>query len=227
MVRKGRPVDASGPLSASGGVRRLIGMLVARLLTSALLVVLFTGSSGAQPAPNLTGTWRYNAEASDAGGTGTDDGGSDPGPIGGFGMPGRQPLGGYGSPGGMAAPGGGVEDPQARKQRMELMRELLEPVRRFVIAQDATSVSFTYDDGRTVRYRTNGKAEKHQATNGVVETETRWKKGALVRETNLDDGVSIEETFTLVSPRGLIIEVEVSGGVGRRKPVRRVYDPVE
>ena len=127
----------------------------------------------------------------------------------------------------MAAPGGSTVDPQTRKQRLELMRELLEPVRRLVIAQDGTSVSFTYDDGRTVRYRTNGKAEKHQAVHGVVETETRWKKGALVRETNLDDGITIEEKFTLVSPRGLVVEVEVSGGIGRRKPVRRVYDPVE
>lgn len=201
--------------------------MASRLLLLPLLSVLVAGTtSTAQPVPDLSGSWRYNASASDAAGAGGDDGGSAPGPIGGFGMPGRQPLGGYGSPGGMAAPGG-VADPQLRKQRMELMRELLEPVRRLVIAQDGTSVSFTYDDGRTVRYRTNGKTEKHQAVNGVVETETRWKKGALVRETNLDDGVSIEETFRLVSPRGLVIEVEVSGGVGRRKPVRRVYDPVE
>jgi hypothetical protein len=200
--------------------------MVPRLILAPLLVVLAAGATLAQPSPDLSGSWRYNPTASDAGGTGGDDGGSDPGPIGGFGMPGRQPIGGYGSPGGMASPGG-VVDPQTRKQRMELMRELLEPVRRLVIAQDGSSVSFTYDDGRTVRYRTNGKTEKHQAVNGVVETETRWKKGALVRETNLDDGVSIEEKFTLVSPRGLVIELEVSGGVGRRKPVRRVYDPVE
>lgn len=199
--------------------------MVPRLLLSWFVSVLLGGALAAQAPPNLAGTWRYNADASDIGGTSDDDGG-DAGPFT-FGMPGRQPLGGYGSPGGMASPGGGSMDPQARKQRVELMRELLEPARRLVIAQDATSVSFTYDDGRTVRYRTNGKAEKHQAVNGVVETETRWKKGTLVRETNLDDGMSIEETFTLVSPRGLVIELEVSGGVGRRKPVRRVYDPAD
>ena len=140
-------------------------------------------------------------------------------------MPGRQPLGGYGSPGGPASPG--VVDPQTRKQRMELLRELIEPVRRLSIAQDSSAVSFTYDDGRTVRYRTNGKAERHQAVNGVVETETRWKKNRLVRETSLDDGVTIEETFTLTSPRGLSVEIEIGGGVGRRKPIKRIYDPVE
>ena len=155
-----------------------------------------------------------------------DDGGSRGGraPLGGFGMPGRQPLGGFGSPGGMAPP---VVDPELRKQRMELMQELLQPIRRMTIAQDGGSVSFTYEDGRTVRYRTNGRAEKHQAINGVVETETRWKKGKLVRETNLDDGMSIEETFWVESPRVLVVELETRGGPGRRTPVRRVYDPVE
>jgi hypothetical protein len=191
---------------------------------ASLVALILVAVPSAQAPPDLTGTWRYNAEASDVGGAGGDDGMP---PLGGLGMPGRQPLGGFGTPGGMASPGGGPMDPEARKQRMALVSELLEPARRVTIAQDASSVTFTYPDGRAVRYRTNGKAEKHQAVNGVVETETRWKKGKLVRETSLDDGMSIEETFTLVSPRGLVIETEVSGGVGRRKPLRRVYDPVE
>jgi hypothetical protein len=195
-----------------------------------LLAVLFMAhASSAQAPADLAGTWRLNAEASDVGGTGGDESEvptSGRVPVGGLGMPGRQPLGGYGSPGGMAAPGA-VVDPQTRKQRMELLRELLEPVRKLSIAQDASTVSFTYDDGRTVRYHTNGKAERHQAINGVVETETRWKKGRLVRETSLDDGVTIEETFTLTSPRGLSVEIEIGGGVGRRKPIKRIYDPVE
>jgi hypothetical protein len=200
----------------------------ARLLLVSILMALCAGSTAAQSPPDISGGWRLNAEASDAGGTGGDESEmpGTRGPMGGFGMPGRQPLGGYGSPGGMAAPPGGM-DPQARKQQMALVRELLEPVRRFTISQDAGSVSFVYEEGRTVRYRTDGKAEKHQAINGVVETETRWKKGKLVRETNLDDGISIEETFVLTSPRGLSVNVEISGGVGRRKPIQRIYDPVE
>jgi hypothetical protein len=196
-----------------------------RLSLVSLLVLTLAGVPAAQAPPDLSGTWRYNAEASDVAGAGGGDDGMPP--LGGLGMPGRQPLGGFGAPGGMASPGGAPMDPEARKQRMALVSELLEPARRMTIAQDASSVSFTYADGRTVRYRTNGKVEKHQAVNGVVETETRWRKGKLVRETSLDDGMSIEETFTLVSPRGLVIETEVSGGVGRRKPLRRVYDPVD
>lgn len=199
--------------------------------TVCLATIVFLGAAGpafAQTVVDLSGTWRLDADASDAPGSGGGDiEGSEGGrvPLGGFGMPGRQPLGGYGSPGGMGAPGG--MDPEARKQRIELVRELLQPMRRVTIAQDAASVSFTYDDGRTVRYRTDGKAEKHQAINGVIETQTRWKKGKLVRETNLDDGTSIEETFSIGSPRALVIELEMSGGPGRRKPLRRVYDPVE
>ncbi len=189
-------------------------------------LVLGVAALAAQPPVDLSGTWRYNAEASEVGGSG--DGGGPPTnrlPFGGFGMPGRQPLGGPGSPGGFGGPG--TENPELRKQRLELMQELLQPVRRMTIAQAGDVVTFTYDDGRTVRYRTHGRMEKHQAMHGVVETETRWKKGRLVRETDLDDGTSIEEAFTIASPRALIVEVKVHGGPGRRKPLRRVYDPVE
>jgi hypothetical protein len=195
----------------------------ARLATLLCVVVVGLAAVHAQPPPDLTGSWRYNADASDVGGAGGGDG-TDMGraPVGGFGSAGRSPLGGFGSTGVMTP-----MTPEARKQRGELIRELVQPIRRFTIAQDKASVSFTFDDGRTVRYRTDGKAEKHQAVNGVVETETRWKKGRLVRETLLDDGMSVEETFSLVSPRGLVLEVELLGGVGRRKPLRRVYDPVE
>lgn len=198
------------------------------LALSALLIATTVAVATQAPA-DLAGTWRYNAEASDVGGTGGDDGGGPAGgrlPMGGgFGMPGRQPMGGFGSPGGMAGPEG--RNPELMKQRIELMRELMEPVRRMTIAQDGSSVSFTFDDGRTVRYRTHGKTEKHQQVNGVVETETRWKKDKLVRETHLDDGMTIEETFTIGSPRALVVELKLHGGSGRRKPLRRVYDPVE
>jgi ribosomal protein L19 len=200
-----------------------------RFLLASLVVLVAVAMPVAQAPVDLSGNWRLNAQASDVGGTGGDESEMPTAgrvPVGGLGMPGRQPLGGYGSPGGPASPGAAV-DPQTRKQRMELLRELLEPVRKLSIAQDSSAVSFTYDDGRTVRYRTNGKAERHQAVNGVVETETRWKKNRLVRETSLDDGVTIEETFTLTSPRGLSVEIEIGGGVGRRKPIKRIYDPVE
>ena len=198
--------------------------MAARFVRLVVGLALGAVSLSAQSVPDLTGTWRYNAEASDAGGSGGDADGPPTNrvPFGGFGMPGRQPLGGPGAPGGFGGPAS--ENPELRKQRMELLQELLQPVRRFTIAQEAGLVTFTYDDGRTVRYRTDGRMEKHQAVHGVVETETRWKKGRLVRETDFDDGTSIEESFSVSSPRALVLEVKVPG---RRKPLRRVYDPVE
>ena len=90
----------------------------------------------------LSGTWRLNAEASDVGGTGGNEGEVPTAgrvPVGGLGMPGRQPLGGYGSPRGHGVTGVGSSIPQTRKQRMELLRELLEPVRKLSIAQDAST----------------------------------------------------------------------------------------
>jgi hypothetical protein len=46
-----------------------------------------------------------------------------------------------------------------------------------------------------------------------------------VRETNLDDGVRIVETFSRESPQQLVITVKTSGGPLRRsKPLRRVYE---
>lgn len=111
------------------------------------------------------------------------------------------------------------------KRRAALLRELLAPVTRFTLEHDAQAVSFTYGDGRRVTYRTSGKAEKHQAINGTVETETRWRQGALVRETNLDDGVTITETFTREEGGLLAITIRMSGGpLGRAKPLRRVYE---
>ncbi len=198
-----------------------------RAAVIALAAVLGVSIATAQAPQDLSGSWRLDANASEAPGTGGADGGGSRGgraPLGGFGMPGRQPMGGFGAPGGMAPP---MIDPEVRQQRMDLLRELLQPIRRLTIAQDASSVSFTYEDGRTVRYRTSGKAEKHQALNGVVETETRWKKGRLVRETHLDDGMTIEETFWIDAPRVLVMELETSGGPGRRKPARRVYEAVD
>lgn len=121
--------------------------------------------------------------------------------------------------------GGPHRDPEEVKRRAELLRELLAPVTRFTLDQDAQSVSFTYADGRRVTYRTNGKAEKHQALNGTVETETRWQRGALVRETNLDDGFTITERFTRDDASQLVVTVRMSGGPMRRaKPLRRVYE---
>lgn len=194
---------------------------------AAALVLLVAGRGEAQTV-SLSGEWRLNSTLSDmSGGAGADDGRVRP-------TGGRAPMGGgFGGIGGgspMGGLGGGrpVGDPAQMKQRRELLRELLEPVHRMTIDQDDESVSFIYADGRRVTYRTNGKAEKHQALNGTVETETRWQRGALIRKTNLDDGTTLTETFTLEASGQLAVVMKTSGGMLRRmKPLRRVYDPAE
>jgi hypothetical protein len=203
---------------AQGATVQAIGVWMA---TAALLAVTANGVA-AQGRPSLSGQWRLNAGASDAGGAPSDAG--MPGPQGG-----RAPLGGgFGGLGG--PPMGGMRgrapvDPDQLKQRRDLVRELLEPVARFTLAHDAQAVTFTYADGRQVRYRTSGRPEKHQAVNGTVETETRWKGETLERETNLDDGLRITETFTRESATQLVVTVKVSGGPMRRaRPLRRVYE---
>jgi len=181
------------------------------------------GPTVAQEATSLRGQWRLNAAASDLGGAPSEA--ETPGPRGG-----RAPMGGGGFGGPGVSPFGGMRgrppmDAEAMKQRRDLIRELLEPVQRFTLEHDATMARFTYADGRQVTYRTNGKAEKHQATNGVVETETRWQKGALVRETHLDDGLRITETFTRPAPEQLTLTVKMSGGPLRgARPLTRVYE---
>ena len=190
--------------------------------TSCVGVVLLGAVLAAQAPVSLDGQWRLNANLSDLAAGATDA--ARPGPQGG-----RAPMGGFGGVGGPPL-GGGMrtrppQDPERMKQRMDLVRELLEPVTRFTLEQDAETVSFTYADGRRVTYRTNGRAEKHQAVNGTVETETRWHRGSLVRETNLDDGLTITETFARDEAAQLVITVRMSGGPMRRaKPLRRVYE---
>lgn len=192
------------------------------VLAVAILATVPVVSAQVPDASSLRGRWRLNASASDAGGVPSEA--PMPGPQGG-----RAPMGGgFGSPGG--SPFGGMRgrpamDPEEARQRRELMRELLDPVVRFTLEHDEAMARFTYADGRQVTYRTNGKAEKHQAMHGTIETETRWRDGALVRETNLADGVKIVETFTRETPEQLTLTVTTSGGPLRRaKPITRVYE---
>ncbi len=177
----------------------------------------------AQEPASQRGPWKLGPSLSDAT---TPRDAALPGPQGG-----RAPFGGgFGGPGPGGSPfGGGLRgrppaDPEARAQRRALLRELLEPVTRMAIDHDGDAVHFTYADGRRVTYRTSGKSEKHQAVQGTVETETRWQRGALVRETHLDDGLRLTETFTRESSSQLVVTVTMSGGpIRRAKPVRRVY----
>ena len=86
------------------------------------------------------------------------------------------------------------------------MKEVLEAPKNFVITVEEPMVIFTYTDGRIVRYKADGKEEKHQYPSGTVKTKAKWEVDRLTIETNLGDGFKITHTYkTTGDPRQLIV----------------------
>ena len=78
------------------------------------------------------------------------------------------------------------------------------------------------------RYATNGKKEKHQMDAGVVETTTKWDKGALVLSINAGNGMKVTKSYTMASEtRQLVVDIKVEDSRMPRPmpPIRQVYDP--
>lgn len=197
-------------------------------VTGVLVGVLATGAS-AQDLTSLQGHWQLNRPISDVS-TGMSEGDARR-PAGG-----RAPMGGpFGGPAGSGPVGGGMVgrtpmDQDEMRQRTALLVELMAPHARLLIEVVGDVVTFTGEDGHRASYRTNWRAEKHQAINGSVETRTRWRKGVLERETRLDAGFRITETFALdPDTQQLVVTAQLRGGRfgGERRPVRRVYDRAE
>jgi hypothetical protein len=199
--------------------------------------------------PRFAGAWRLNKELSAAaqqgssspdsgsssGRTGGRGGGFGRGGGGGGGMGGGMGrgggMGGGGMRGGGGPGGGGQEDEEKMKQRRALMQEAMEVDSAFTIIEGDGTISFTHTDGRVVTYKTDGKKEKHQFTNGTVETKTKWDKDteALVIETDLGDGVKLTHTYTVTGdPRQLADSVKVEGGRMNHQsaPRHNIYDDV-
>ncbi len=190
------------------------------------MVTLLVAAVAGQSLASLEGRWRLNRELSDVSdGLRGSEARRPPG--------GRAPMGGpFGGPAGGPPLGGGGRQPadaQEMAQRTALLLELMtpRPVVQIDVAGDV--VSFTDEQGHRTSYRTTGKAEKHQAINGNVETRTRWRRGVLERESRLDDGFRVTETFVLDPSGQLVVTAQLSGGRfgGERRPVRRVYDRLE
>jgi hypothetical protein len=209
--------------------------------------------SAAAAKPRLAGRWQLNKElsaaadsaSSPANGSGSGNsygGGRGGGRGGGFGRGGG---GGGGMGGGMGRGGGGMRggggggqgggngqaDEEKMKQRRALMQEVMEVDATFTIIEGDGSVSFTHTDGRVVTYKTDGKKEKHQLTNGTIETKTRFDKDtdALVIEMDLGDGMKMTHTFTVTGdPRVLADSVKMEGGRMQHAstPRHHIYDDV-
>jgi hypothetical protein len=205
--------------------------------------------------PRLSGQWQLNKEASSlqdqqssssgSSSNGSGYGGGRGGGMGrgGGGMGGRGGGGmgrGGGGMGGMGGGGmgrGGVsmtpEDEEKQKVRRALMQEVMETDATFTIIEGDGTISFTHPDGRVVAYKTDGKKEKHQLTNGTIETKTKWDKDTqgLVIEMDLGDGAKVTHTYTVTgSPRQLADSIKMEGGHsrgGQSAPTRHhIYDEV-
>lgn len=196
----------------------------------------------------LGGVWKLNAQLSDPPRRvpGPDDNGG-PGGGGMRGRPGGGGGGGYGGPGGggggyggggmgrMGGGGGGGRgmggpggmDPERMKQMRALLDEVMELPASLTISETEQTVTFTEPDGRSRTYKTDGRKEKHQNTNGTVETKTKWAEAGLVIETDLGNGMKFSRTYAVSGdPRQLMVLMKMEGGRGGRdRPTRKaVYD---
>lgn len=194
--------------------------------------------SASAPAPEDAGRGRGYGEP--GGGRPGGPGGRQGGPGGGFGGPSGGlggPSGGFGGPGGgFGGPGGGPGgpgggfDPKKIEAAMAIMRELMTPSAHVVVTGDSEIVTLTDADGRSARYATNGKKEKHQFSNASVETKTTWESGQLRQELSLPEGMKALRVFSVTEgdTTQLIVTITPQGGPegrgGRRPPLRFVYD---
>lgn len=235
----------------SAPARNVVGALVLAGVFFALRPMRAQEPSPPQRA-SYYGGWTLNKDLSASGPTpdgGERGGRGRRGPGGGFGGPGGGrggPGGGFGGPagGGPGGPGGGLGgprggfggpggrnfDPQKMDEAMAVMREVMTPTTRWMITGEAGVVTLTDADGRSSRYTTDGKKEKHQLSNAAIETKSRWENGQLRQELSLPAGMKALRVFAVVqgeTPQ-LVVTVSPQGGpegrAGRRPPLRFVYD---
>jgi hypothetical protein len=195
---------------------RSVFVLAAALLAAAPLVAQKSDSA---PRPLIDGAWTLNRELSST----PRGGGADPAdrmrPSGG-GMRGGIGLGGMSSGRGGTAP-----DREEMARRRALMGEVVEAPKNFVITVEDPMVVFTYTDGRIVRYKADGKEERHQFPSGTVKTKTKWLLDRLTIETDLGDGFKITHAYkTNPDPRQLIVLTITPGQSKDLPPITHVYD---
>jgi len=182
------------------------------------------GSVASDPAP-LIGSWTLNRELSGAtpspdvqGRRGEGRGGGARG--GGFG-------GGMGGGRAGRSPSDqGRSDARAEGERaVALVQELITPTTKWLITRaTGDMLAFTNADGRTARYTPNNKTEKHQLTNGTIETKSKWSRGELSQEISASDVIEIVRTFAIDSSTGQLIVTTTFTGGRQQRPFRVVYD---
>ena len=91
---------------------------------------------------------------------------------------------------------------------------------RFTVIHDGDKIIFTEPDGVVRTYLANGKTEKHQLTNGTVETKTSWDGPSLLMEITVDARMKLVRTFGVRDdPRRLEVATRFDRGP---KDARRV-----
>lgn len=210
-------------------MRRMRGVTV---WVPLLLAVMAVRAGAGAPAVNLSGAWEMNRDLSSAPG-------GMPGPDGmgrpagrGRGGPGGGGGGGRGFGGGMGGGrrGGGGPPDGARpskddvEARQALMQEVMTLPSRVTITQDGDKVVFIEPDGVVRTYAASGRAEKHQLTNGTIETKTSWDGPSLKMEIKMGPRGVLVRTFTVKDdPRRLQVTTVFEGGPKDRGH-RAVYD---
>lgn len=194
----------------------------------------------ARQAPDLGGAWVLNRDLGTAPGSepgpapggregrGRGPGGGGPGGGRGGGFGGG--VGGRGGGMGRGGPGGGDqrrgmrEDMEARRA---LMDEVLHLPPRFTLAQDGDKIVIIEPDGVVRTYLVNGKKEKHQLTNGTVETTSSWDKATLKMEIVVGERMRLVRAFAITGdPRRLQVTTTVDGGPKDRAMVE-VFDEAD
>ncbi len=105
------------------------------------------------------------------------------------------------------------------------MKEVVEAPKNFVITVEDPMVIFTYTDGRIVRYKADGKEERHQYPSGTVKTKTKWELDRLTIETDMGDGFKITHAYkTNPDPRQLVVLTITPGQSKDLPPITHVYD---
>jgi hypothetical protein len=184
-------------------------------------------STAAAPT-TIAGAWRLDPDLNEkpgqqANGDGDASGG---GRRFGGGRSGGRMGGGFGG-GRMRRGGRGGMDPEAMQARIALMREIMQPADQLTItlSSDNKNVSITYGDGRVFEYKADGSKEKHQLTNGTVDTKTKWDGQTLETEYDLADNFKVVRDYALTEKtHQLVITTKVEGGRGRDRETKTIYD---
>lgn len=184
------------------------------------------GNPDGRGGPGGPGGSGGSGERGRPGGMGGGGGMGGPGGMSGGGGRGGMGGGFPGGAGGQSGDMGGRSGNSEQVQRgMLRMKELLTPPAGLTLVEDGLFVIMTMEDGRTQKYRADGKDEEQNVGGGPATTVTSWNGHQLVIYTTLKDGLRATRTYVASSDlQQLTVTVRVSGAqLPRPILVHQVY----